>query len=139
MTYRMIAHSIGPGMEPRSCRFQFSSISCIQSVPNHSISTYSMRCEARPSRAKYITEKITNCQSCMRFAKLTEEKEVGCRMTNEFNKRFLDETSFFSLWGYHIEHRVDWKLHGNLQRLNDLTNGGTSSKARQSLVPDCPQ
>ena len=47
----MMANSMGPGMEPLSRRFQSSSISCIQSVPNHSMRTYSTRWEASPSRA----------------------------------------------------------------------------------------
>lgn len=53
-TYIMMNSSTGPGIEPLSFSFHSSIISTSQSGPNHSIKTYSIRCEAKAKSAVRI-------------------------------------------------------------------------------------
>lgn len=46
----IIQHSVGPGIEPRSCNFQSAKISSIQGKPMNSSARYSIRCDAAPKR-----------------------------------------------------------------------------------------
>lgn len=50
MIKSMMQHSVGPGIAPRSCFRQSSSISSSHGVPMNSNAKYSIRCDAAPSR-----------------------------------------------------------------------------------------
>ena len=60
-------------------------------------------------------------------------------MTDELDKRFLDETALFRVWSHDVEHRVDGEFAGDSKRLQHLTYQGFTPEAGQTLVPDGTQ
>ena len=138
-TYSMMNSSIGPGIAPLSIIFHSSIISTSQSGPNHSIKTYSIRCEARASSAAKSDNKNKNknksYSSVWRIfeqvrEKITQEEEIRSRVTDELDEGFFEEGAFLRVRSQDVKHGMEWETNGDAQHLNYLGNHCFSTESR---------